>query len=106
MRIIIDSRRVKYTGLETTSREPYIRIRFYVNTPCPAAARIFAVLWSIFKWLSRVSRYIEHPREHTLGKVIVGINAVNHCTSGINKYPCRYSPVHLYATTLSGFVTP
>ena len=99
-------RRVKCTGLETRSREPYVRIRFYVNTPCPAAARIFCGLVVNLQVALKSVALIEHAREHTPGKVIAIVNAFNQCTSDINEYPCCYSPVRLYATKYLVVVTP
>ena len=49
---------------------------------------------------------IEYTRKHTPGKVIASVNAFIDCANNIITYPYCYSPVRLYATALSGFVTP
>ena len=98
--ITIDSRRVKYTGLEMQSHEPYIRIMFLREHSVSRSCVNFCSLVVNLQVSLKSVALIEPTREYTPGKVIASVNAISQCMSDINEYPCCYSPVRLYATTI------
>ena len=71
------------------SCEPYISIRFYVNTvshSCENYCSLVVNLYVAFK----IVTLIEPTREHTPGRTIISVNAFSQCMSDIM----------LYATTI------